>query len=367
MILCDAMVAGTGPAGSLAAMELARAGLRVALADGSDSTLPKIGESLPPVGLRFLRSLGLDVSGFVTVHQRIGGNLTCWASEELDAADFLCDPDGPGWRLSRRRFDAYLRSAAESAGAQYFPFNLDKVVRNGERWELHSTSGEAFECRWLVDATGRGSSIARRLGVRRNRDEGLVALCGFGSPRAGERLNRTLIEAVPEGWWYGAVLPEGVAMLALHVDPRESRSVRRDWLAALNRTSFVREFFPPAGFGERLFIAEAGGSWLQTVHGKNWVACGDSAISFDPLSSQGIYTAMYSGVTAARAIVASEKGCASAIAKYACRLGEIRRVYRTRLIYSYQLVARWPDHLFWSARRSSDSVLPSGWQKAPER
>ena len=76
-------MAGGGPAGSLAALGLTRTGLRVAIADRTDRAYPKIGESLPPVGLRLLRSLNLDVSDFGSIHQSIGGNLTCWSSGEL--------------------------------------------------------------------------------------------------------------------------------------------------------------------------------------------------------------------------------------------------------------------------------------------
>ena len=43
----DAVVAGAGPAGALAALELARNGFRVAVVDSSETASHKIGESLP--------------------------------------------------------------------------------------------------------------------------------------------------------------------------------------------------------------------------------------------------------------------------------------------------------------------------------
>ena len=118
MIQCDALVAGAGPAGAIVALELARAGLRVAIADGSDVRL-KLGESLPGVGLRLLRMLGIDDSDFGRVHRSFGGNLSCWGFEFLEADDFLRDPDGPSWRLSRRHFDASLLTGACFAGVRH--------------------------------------------------------------------------------------------------------------------------------------------------------------------------------------------------------------------------------------------------------
>src|SRR5687767_8629551 len=99
MIRCDALVAGAGPAAALAALALVRAGFRVVIAGQPKVMSLRPGESLPGVGLRLLRSLGIDASGFGSVHREIGGNLACWSSKELDATDFLCAPDGPGWRL----------------------------------------------------------------------------------------------------------------------------------------------------------------------------------------------------------------------------------------------------------------------------
>ncbi len=228
------------------------------------------------------------------------------------------------------------------------------MARGREGWTLKTKSGESIESRWLIDATGRSSALGRRLGVGRIRDESLVALKGFGASRA--TLNRTYIEAVQEGWWYAAALPEGGAVAILHTDPSTAQAARRDWRAAFGRTTHLRELFPPEsfpkdGFDGQISVAEAGGSCLERVYGDHWIACGDAAIAFDPLSSQGIYTAMYSGMTAAKTVLAADEGDGSICNMYAQQIGEIRRIYRMRLSALYEAETRWKDTPFWSARR----------------
>jgi flavin-dependent dehydrogenase len=360
MIRCDAVVAGAGPAGASAAILLARSGWHVILAGDPQAAAPKFGESLPGAGLRLLRDLNVDVSAFGAVHRRIGGNLVCWSTDGLDAADFLNEPDGMGWRLSHAEFDRSLRAAAVAAGTFEVPSPIQTLARGREGWTLKTKSTELIECRWLIDATGRSSGLARRLGVGRIRDEGLVALRGFGTSRAA--LNRTYIEAVPEGWWYAAALPEGGTVAILHTDPSTAQAARREWQTALGRTAYLRDFFPPQSFpkdglGGQISVVEAGGSFLERVYDDDWIACGDAAIAFDPLSSQGIYTAMYSGITAAKAVLAADRKDGSMCDMYAQRIREIRRVYRGRLSALYESETRWKDTPFWAARRLGRQVV----------
>ena len=105
----DAIVAGTGPAGAVAALVLARHGHRVLLADKIEPSAFKVGEALPGAAARLLRALDLPPLELDSHHCSIGGNFTSWNSETLIATDFINDPDGPGWRLNRVHFDGALR------------------------------------------------------------------------------------------------------------------------------------------------------------------------------------------------------------------------------------------------------------------
>ena len=75
-------------------------------------------------------------------------------------------------------------------------------------------------------------------------------------------------------------------------------------------------------------------------------------MSFDPLSSQGIFSALDGGMTAGLAVAAALDGQRERIASYAARLEEIRRIYVMRLGSIYRSERRWRSELFWSTFQS---------------
>jgi flavin-dependent dehydrogenase len=105
----------------------------------------------------------------------------------------------------------------------------------------------------------------------------------------------------------------------------------------------------------------AGGAWLETVYGQGWIACGDAALTFDPLSSQGLLGALASGVSAAHAI--SSDDTPTAFADIAVRHADIRAIYSARRIAAYRGEHRWAQRAFWSrqsGRRSQQVPVPTG-------
>ena len=357
----DAVVAGGGPAGAAAALRLAAAGRAVGLVDSpAVSAGAKIGEALPPAARPLLRSLGVWERFCDEGHLACHGNDSAWGSPDLAATDFVFDPDGHGWHLDRSRFDAFLRAQAGVAGADLRPATVRHHARSSAGgWEVTLDDGTALRARWLIDATGRRTTIARRQGGRRrtlDRTVAVVARLG-ARPRSSatprDRDSRTLIEATPDGWWYTALVP-GDEQAVAYVSDRDllPSSVRTaaGFSALLEATRHVGPRLARYALTTEPLQVAAGGARSDPPAGDGWVAVGDAAVAFDPLSSQGILTALYTGMVAADAVQAELDGGAGAVDDYVARVGVITGAYQRNLARSYALERRWASRPFWRRR-----------------
>lgn len=321
----DVAILGGGPAGLVAACLLARGGARVGLWHGRAAAGQRPGETLPGAGLRLLRSLALPAPAGAP-HRCLTGIDTAWDGI-LSSTDHLRSPDGAAWLIDRPAFDASLAEAAAEAGALLVE-GRGRAERERAAWRLTGDGGQAAAA-FLVDASGRSAAAARRAGARRVVEHDLVALWAVAEGDAPPRLERPLVERVADGWWYAVRLSPSRTYAALHVRAAVAAAARQpeQWTRLVRATRFLAPLLAAAGdFGPPRGSA-ADGSRLDTCHGPGWAACGDAAMAFDPLSSQGLLSAMAGGHMLAEALL---EGGAAALARYADRLAGIWQIYRRR-------------------------------------
>lgn len=395
----DVAIAGGGPAGAAAAIALARAGCRVLLADAggthrTGATSFKVGESLPPSARHLLRELGALDRVMADGHRPSHGTLAYWGGAAPHANDFMFQLHGEGLQLDRRRFDASLLALAQDAGAEIardtklsLAAQADGVDAHrpdgmdAHRLTLRSNEAGAFiesrtiESRWLIDASGRPATFARALGAARIEHDALIAFhMRLAADTDSDRDGRTWVEAVDNGWWYSVLLPSQERLVAFLCDAdlvdRRPLLTRVGLWAALAQAPRLFAYCHAHGHmpSSSPRGADACSSHLDLAASEagRWLAVGDAALAFDPLSSKGISNALYTGLRGAQAVVRNESGDHAAMSGYANHLLDIHRVYREGLNAFYRMEQRWPGAAFWSRRSAEMRSIGNATCLAPQ-
>jgi flavin-dependent dehydrogenase len=359
------VILGGGPAGCATALSLLAAGIdpaEVVLIEASRYERERIGESVPPDCRRLFAALGV-LQGFLDEgHAPSYGSASSWGSDELGYNDFVFHPDGHGWHLDRRRFDAWLAAEVRARGVEIrvgLRF-LDVIEQgaDGALLVLGDARGEQdrVHARFVVDATGARSQYARRMGARRRELDRLVSVAAFFRlPENAEFPPRTMLEAVEYGWWYTARLPDrriAVALATSHASFKQRRFDRpRAWLQALVGT---RHIIGPLAACEpepgSLSICTAPSFVLDRAYGDHWLAVGDAASAYDPISAQGIFKALRDGLSAGRSAAEFLAGRSDALVHHQQDLEQRFDAYAQQRAYYYAQEQRWPDSPFWRER-----------------
>lgn len=366
----DALILGAGPSGSAAAIALGSAGLRVAMV-GRAPVGDRAGESLSPAAPALLGKLGVRERFLADGHLVCSASASLWGSAELVWRDSMRDPRGPSYHLDRALFERMLRERAAEAGAMVIEAEAPRVITRGGG--LFAAAGEgrcpSFSARFVVDASGRAASFARSRGAVRIASWDQVALVAFA--RAGRPIveAHTLIEAVPEGFWYSAPVPGGGSgpaggpsaptpsvpggrfAVALFTDvASRPRDVQSPLAGAAHTLARLRAhdavFEGPARF------VGAGSVRMSACHGDGWVAVGDAAMAYDPISAHGLTLALATGIDGAEAVLACARGDRGAFERYGDKLAWAFARYEEEALRIYGSERRFPEMPYWRRRHA---------------
>ena len=319
----DIAIVGGGAAATAAALTLVGTGCRVAAIAPRLEPGDRAGESLAASGVELLAQLGLAEAFVAGPHRPANARFSAWGSALLAQSDPLPPAGGLAYVLDRPAFDRMLRDAVERTG-RAIDGTVERAERRDDGWTVHLAGGARLHARFAIDCSGRAAVVARGVGVRRRADR-MVAAYTFVRQTGSdvEPTPATMIEAVEDGWWYATLLPDLRLSLAFFSDPdRLPRGITRDaraWARMVAETRSIARWLESADYEivEPPHLASAGTTWLQPVAGESWAAAGDAAAAFDPLSSHGLTTALWSGRRAALAAVAMLEGDVLPLARYA--------------------------------------------------
>jgi hypothetical protein len=168
----------------------------------------------------------------------------------------------------------------------------------------------------------------------------------------------TFVEAQPDGWWYSSYLPGGDAVVAWMSDADIVRSLNLHqpalWMEHLLRSHLTSARIENAEPQANPDVWSAQSQRLTQVHGDGWVAAGDAAATFDPLSSAGILKALRSGKIASFVALDSLEGRDSSQRYQDLADREYCGYLNTRREF-YRMEQRWPQSPFWQRRHETQN------------
>lgn len=363
IIETDVLIVGGGPAGLSAALSLLNTpGTDVVLVEQSELDHPRIGEHVSGSIFKFTEFLKLGAADFEPgCFSPTYGNISYWGSDQPISRESIFTPAGPGYQLDREKFDTALMRKVAERGGVVFPRTrcLEFQQDDSHHWEVvarHATRGSMMiKARFLVDATGRQAHVCRQIGVLRGKIDSLMGVGAFLRPSRIEMRDQ-LLETAPLGWWYSSVLPDDSVAVIFFSDAdmisKNKLNTDRGWIDLLNQTRHIKYRLGELKGGSPVWVRNAFSQISDATGFQNFLAIGDAAVAFDPISSMGIGFALSSGCQAAVMISNELAGVAFlGTSVYQRDLSQNFSNYLSRRKTYYSQEKRWGDSDFWRRRR----------------
>jgi flavin-dependent dehydrogenase len=161
------------------------------------------------------------------------------------------------------------------------------------------------------------------------------------------------LEAVPDGWWYSAPLPDG-RMVAAYLTDHDllppGQPPEAVWAQRLRQSRLTGERLREAGAPRSVRVVAAHAQWAGGVAGPGWLAIGDAALAHDPLSGMGIGWGLASPWYAARALAVADPRDPGPVRRYLKWAQAACRNYLEQQARYYGRVVRWTTNPYWARR-----------------
>ncbi len=314
----DAIVIGGGPGGSAFSTLASRWGHRVLVLEKEIFPRYHIGESLLPANWRVFDAMGIGdkIRAADFVH-KAGGTFIWGRNREPWTVYFGEVNDLPEARqVKREGFDKMLLDYAEKNGAEVCQgCSVQEVLFEGERavgvrYTDRDNQERIVKARWIVDASGQGKFIGRRLGLVEYhpgfRNAAVWSYWENGKRLPGKDAGNILYVSHEHGWFWYIPLDNKTNLISVGtiVCPSGRHLLKKKKLEEfyhdmLATTDTVPEMLANARQVSPVRAITDYSYCCSQLAGPGWILVGDAACFVDPILSSGVQLATYHGMFAA--------------------------------------------------------------------
>jgi len=366
---CDVFVIGGGPAGATIAALLAQRGWDVVVAEKERHPRFHIGESLLPMNVPLFERLGVKdrVERIAMIKYAAELNSPQHDTPATLAFEQAWDKGFPyAYQVRRSELDEILFDHCVAQGAralQECRVSAVELLADGGAQvlaEQHDGTRRRWHARFLVDASGRDTFLASKLGMkRRNRRHNSAAL--YGHFTGARRLTGTAEGNISlfwfeHGWFWFIPLHDGTTSVGAVCWPYYLKSRKND-----PTTFFLQTIALCPPLAERLHEAQLTGPASATgnysydcarMTGESHILVGDAFAFVDPVFSSGVLLAMNSAFRGAEVVDASLRRAPNATALKRQFEREVRHGLRQFSWFIYRMTSPAMRSLFMAPRNT---------------
>ena len=360
-------VVGSSSAAFSAAITLAEKGIKTVLLNQAQGkgTKKYFGETLSQGVSPLLFDIGMQDSFQNIFMHPIENSISSWGTNRIDRKSNLLHPSGFGWIFKREEFENSLCKRLKETNAKIIVSNIVSISKQTNNWIINiDTNSDKVSIRtdFIIIAVGRDNLNSLQLPRKASVDKLISCIVSFKEPH--KHFDKSIyIDSSKNGWFYSTMNESGNRVINYFTDgdllsSKDEKQHISFLKSEIKNLPSLSKIVSPSHLRKIHFykVVSANTTFRTSLFTKGILVCGDTAQTYDPLSSQGITNAVKDGISLGIAISDFYSGN-----KYAFREYEIhRRNYYVEYLKNrhaiYLTETRWKDNPFWERRHNTESL-----------